>query len=452
MTSTLIEGATIITLDDADNIRSPGHILIEENCIRQVGPGTLPDPRRSAVTRVIDASGKIAMPGLVNGHVHLFQSFVRGLSDDRPLLQWLEEVVWPVFAHMTPEDVQLAAAIGLIENVRGGATAVIDNHYVHTDPACDDAVCEAAANIGLRYQLARGWADKNYHPALMESPGRIFSEMARLTQTWHGKENGRISVAYGPLIPWGCSDESMQRMTVLARRNGQRVHMHIAETQAEVALSLEQQGQRHVEWLAGLDALGPHFCLVHGVWLDDGEIDMVAESGAAMVHCPVSNMFLASGVPPIARLRQRGVAVALATDGQACNNGQEMIDLLKWTANLAKVHELDATALDGNDVLRMACQGGAQAFGAAGQWGSLQPGLKADLILLNTDSPRLAPGPDVRSTVVDFATSRDIDTMLVDGQLIMEDGRLTRVDEEDVLSRAREARANLLKRAGVTMA
>lgn len=452
MADTLLENGIVVTVNARSEVFSPGYIFIQGDRITEVGAGQMPEILRGRAGRVVDAAGKIIMPGLINAHVHVFQTFVRGLADDQPLLQWLENIVWPVFSHMTQEDVYLAALVGMIENIHGGATALIDNHYVHISPFSDDAVCRAAVNTGIRYQLARGWADTNYHAALMESPDRIFEEMARLHDTWHGQADGRLRVAFGPLIPWGCTDSSMLRMYALAQQWGTMIQMHTAETQAEVTMNVAARGKRHVQWLADLGILGPHFMLVHAVWLDEKEIEVVAKSGATVVHCPVSNMFLASGIAPVVELRRLGVPVGLATDGQACNNGQEMIDLLKWTANLHKVRSNDPLALSAEEILRMACMDGARAFGEPKLLGSLEAGKKADLILVDASASRMMSGLNPSSTVVNFATSNDVDTVIVNGEIIMEDKRLIQMDEDAVLAEARHARQRLLWRAGIISA
>jgi 5-methylthioadenosine/S-adenosylhomocysteine deaminase len=356
----------VVTVDDRGRVLDPGYLYIEGDRIAALGAGEAPDSLRAGASLMMDASRMAVMPGMVNAHTHLFQTFIRGLADDKPLLDWLAAAIWPVAHALTGEEAHLAAMVGLVENLRCGATAVIDHQYVHTDPANDDGVCRAAADTGVRLLLARGWADMDYPPPFIETPERIVAETTRLYERWNGQAGGRIRVEFGPLIPWGCSDETMRRTYALARQWGAGTHIHIAETRAEVEMNLQKRGSRHVEWLAALDTLGPDVQLVHSVWLDENELDTVARYGAVVVHCPVSNMYLASGVAPVPAMRERNIPVALATDGPGSNNSQDMLEVLKTTALLHKVSSLNAMVLLPEDVLWMACRGGAAAFGQPG--------------------------------------------------------------------------------------
>jgi 5-methylthioadenosine/S-adenosylhomocysteine deaminase len=449
--SILIENGAVVTVDDRQRILDPGYLLIEGDRIAEMGAGQAPAPLRTQAGSVLDASHMAVMPGMVNGHTHLFQTFVRGLADDKPLLDWLAAAIWPVAQALTEEEAYLAAMVGLVENLRGGATAVIDHQYVHTDPANDDGVCRAAADTGARLLLARGWADMDYPLPFMETPERIVAETTRIFDTWQDQAGGRIRVEFGPLIPWGCSDETMRRTHALAQAWGVGTHIHIAETQTEVDINLEKRGSRHVEWLASLDILGPDVQLVHSVWLDGSEIELVARGGAVVVHCPVSNMYLASGIAPVPQMRALGIPVALATDGPGSNNSQDMLEVLKTTALLHKVSSLDAMALLPEDVLWMACRDGAAAFGQPDLIGSLEVGKKADIVLVDLDTPRAMPVHRPASALVYNASAGEVDTVIVDGQILMRNREILCVDEKALLAEARAACARLFERAGVVI-
>jgi 5-methylthioadenosine/S-adenosylhomocysteine deaminase len=351
---------------------------------------------------------------------------------------------------MTEEDAYVAALLGFVENIRGGATSVIDHQYIHTEAGNDDGVCQAAVETGMRFMLARGWADTNYHPSLQETPDRIISETTRLYEKWHGNDNGRIQVEFGPLIPWGCTDQTMLTTYQLSQAWKTGTHIHVAEAQEEIRINLESRGMRHIEWLAELGILGPDVQLVHSVWLDDNEIDLISEHDAVVVHCPVSNMYLASGVARIPEMHRRGIPIALATDGPGSNNNQDMMEVLKTTALLHKVHNLDAMALLPEDVLWMACRGGAAAFGQADQIGSLEPGKKADIILVDLDTPLAMPVHRVPSALVYNLSARDVDTVVVDGVILMQNKEIRVLDEKAILESARITCADLFNRAGVT--
>ncbi len=448
MSSILIENGSIVTLDDQRTLHRRGYLCIEDDLITAVGPGDAPASMQKADI-VIDADLMAVMPGMINAHTHLFQTFIRGLADDKPLLEWLKTAIWPVASCLTEEEAYLAAMVGMVENIRGGSTSVIDHQYIHTEPGNDDGVCRAADESGLRFLLARGWADMDYHPSLMEDPQRIISETIRLRELWEGKGSGRIRVEFGPLIPWGCTDETMRRTDEISRAWGAGTHIHVAETHTEVAMNLAKRGSRHIEWLAEIDVLGPQMQLVHSIWLDDNEIDLIARHQAIVVHCPVSNMYLASGVARVPEMLRKGITVALGTDGPGSNNSQDMMELLKTTALLHKVDTLDATVLLPEDVLWMACRGGAVAFGMPDQIGSLEVGKKADVTLVDLDTPLAMPVHRVPSALVYNASTRDVDTVIVDGRPVMRNKEILFLDEKQLLSQARKACADLFTRAGV---
>ncbi|MFL7839307.1 MAG: amidohydrolase family protein [Candidatus Promineifilaceae bacterium] len=448
MSSLLIENGSVVTLDDEQTVYQKGFVFVEDDLITAVSPGDAPAQMQKADT-VIDANLMAIMPGMVNAHTHLFQTFIRGLADDKPLLDWLKTAIWPVASCLTEEEAYLAAMVGMVENIRGGATSVIDHQYIHTEPGNDDGVCRAADESGLRFLLARGWADMDYHPSLMEDPERIIGETIRLREVWHGYDNGRIRVEFGPLIPWGCSDDTMRRTHDISQQWGAGTHIHVAETHTEVEMNLEKRGNRHIQWLHDIGVLGPQMQLVHSIWLDESEIELIAEANAVVVHCPISNMYLASGVAPVPEMLKQGITIALGTDGPGSNNSQDMMELLKTTALLHKVNTLDATVLLPEDVLWMACRGGAVAFGMPDQIGSLEPGKKADLTLVDLDTPLAMPVHRIPSALVYNAGTRDVDTVIVNGRPLMRHKEILFLDEKALLARARQACVDLFARAGV---
>ncbi len=451
MSTILIENGTLVTIDDNRQIFNPGYVMIEAGRITAIGQGPAPAALHAKTKTIIDASLMAVMPGMVNAHTHLFQTFIRGLADDKPLLDWLAAAIWPVAKALTAEEAYLAAMLGFVENVRSGSTSVNDHHYVHTKPGNSDGVFRAAEESGVRFMMARGWTDMNYHEAFMETEVQIVKEMVRLRETWHGKHNNRLRLQFGPLIPWGCSDGIMLRTFKLAQEWGMGSHIHVAESKAEVEIDLKKRGKRHIEWLDWLGVLDSSVQLVHSVWLNDQELEMIAKQGAVVVHCPVANMYLASGVARVPEMRQKGIAVALGTDGPGSNNSQDMMELLKITALLHKVNTLDAMALLPEDVLHMACRGGAESFGLPDQIGSLEVGKKADVVLVDLNTPFAMPVHRVSSALVYNINAREVDTVIVAGEILMRRKKILFVDEEALLHKARQACDKLFKRAGVVV-
>jgi len=445
----LIVDAAVVTVDDDATILDPGWVHVVGDIIAAMGSGDAPRSVIDSAERVLDATGSALMPGMTNAHTHLFQTFFRGLADDKPLLDWLRQCIWPGAVHLDADAGHLAGLCGMVENLRTGATSVLDHHYVHVDPDLDDAVLRAADQSGMRYMLARGWADRNYPPEMQETPDQILAHTAGLRERWHGHDNDRLRIELAPLLPWGCTDDAMLETVAKTREWGAGTHIHIAESEEEVRLNVEERGTRHVEWLDELGLLGPDMQFAHSVWLDDNELDLIAASGASVVSCPVSNMFLASGVPRILDMRSRNINVALASDGPGSNNRQDMFEVLKTTVLLQKVHHLDAMALLPGDSLHMACRGGARAFGTTDSTGMIEVGRKADLVVVDLETIFVAPVHHVESALVFNASPANVTHVMVDGRLVIDDGTVTFVDEAELLAESRVAAARVFARAGV---
>ncbi len=453
MRTLLIRDGVVLPCDrDGGHALTPGYVWVQGERIAAVGAGDPPEGLRADADEVISAAGRVVLPGLVNAHTHLFQTFMRGLADDKPLLRWLEAAIWPGALAMTEEDFYLAALLGFSENLRCGATSVLSQHYIQTSTGNMDCVATAAERSGVRARLARGFADRDpYHPRLQETPETVLRETERLVRRWN-TPTSRVQVEFGPLIPWGCRGDTLQTISRLAREWGIGVHIHLGETQPEVQMSLDEFGVRPARWLADLGVLGEHWQLVHCVWLDDEEQDLIARAGSTIVHCPVSNMYLASGVPQVIDWRRRGIPIALATDGPGSNNSQDILEVLKATACLQKVDQLDATALLPRDVLEMGLWGGAQAMGLNGQIGRLAPGALADIILVDLRRLHISPVHSAASALVYNANGNDVDTVVVGGQVLVRDGRLTTIDEVGLIADCQRAAEKMCARAGIVRA
>jgi len=348
MTTTLIKNGFVFTMDAQLAVHAPGWVAVEGSRIQSVGAGESPENLLARAGRVIDARHMAVLPGLVNAHTHLSQTFMRGLGDDKPLLDWLKQIMWPLQAAMTPNDVKLASLLGLVENLHCGVTGVVQHHKITTSAEHVTATAQAAKEVGLRLRLARGWVDLG---DAAETPESIITQMRGLREQWHGQAGGRISVSFGPMVPWRCSDEMMRRTVALAREWGLATHIHVAEARDEIKMMQQRNGLRHIEWLDSLGLLGPDIQLVHCVQVNQAELDLIAASGATVVHCPVSNMYLASGAAPVRQMLNQQIPVALGTDGSASHNSQDILETMKTAALLAKVASGDATALLPGDIL-----------------------------------------------------------------------------------------------------
>jgi 5-methylthioadenosine/S-adenosylhomocysteine deaminase len=446
MSKILIKNGTVLTMDADDMMHTQGWVWVEGEQIADVGVGEAPQQLVAQAKRIIDATHMAVLPGMVNAHTHLSQTFLRGLGDDLPLLDWLRQVMWPIQAAFTTEDMRLASLLGLVENVRCGVTAVNQHHKLPA-PAMSDAALAAAQTVGLRFQLARGWVDLG---GAAENPDDVLIEMNRLVDTWHGAENGRLTISFGPIAPWRCSDASMQRFVAQAREWGVPTHIHVAEAIDEIEMLQKRTGYRHIEWLDALDALGPDVQLVHCVQINETEQELIVESGSVVVYCPTSNMYLASGIAPIPPLLRRGVPVALGTDGSASHNSQDVLETLKTAVLLAKVGSGDPTAMVPMDALRMVTTTGAKIMGRD-DIGQLAPGFKADITLVNLNKTHTVPVYRADSALVYNCNGPDVDTVMVNGRVLLDHGTLTMLDEAALLKECRQAAQRLLNRADVSV-
>ena len=455
----LIENGSLLSHDGATLAEIIGWLAIDGDRIVALGPGDAPDGWRQRAARVIDARHMAVLPGLINGHTHLSQTFLRGLADDRPLLRWLKEIIWPAQAAMTPEDQYLAALLGLVENVRCGVTTVIQHHKLPGREQVD-AACRAAAKVGVRMVLARGWVDLGSSGEPLES---ILAEMQWLHDKWHNFHAPHstlhallptIRIASGPLAPWRCCDDAMREITALARSWSVPTHIHVAETQDEIDLLFERCGRRHIEWLADLDCLGPDTQLVHAVHVTDAEIDLIAQAGATVVYCPTSNLYLASGAAPVRKMLDRGINIAIGADGSASNTSQDLLECAKVGALLAKHASGDAQALVAADAIRMMTIAGARLWGGEAEerrsgLGRLLPGAPADVVLVDLNNARCQPVHSVASALVYNASGPDVHTVIAGGEILLDAGRVTVLDEAALLEECRRAAGLMMKRAGI---
>ena len=429
---------------------NPGFVFIRGEKIELVGPGDPPHGITQNADQILDARGMAVIPGLINAHTHLFQTFLRGLADDKPLLRWLEAAIWPGGLAMTENDFYLSALLGFVENIKCGATSILDQDYVQTSANNMDMVAEAASKSGARVLLARGFADRDpYHPKFQEKTQQVLDQTERLVKAWNQKDGSRVRVEFGPLIPWGCKKETLQKIDQLAKDWDIGVHIHLSETRPEVQMSIDEYGVTPGRWLRDIGVLNERWQLVHCVWLEEDEMKMIADAGSVIVHCPVSNMYLASGIPAVTKWLQLGIPVALASDGPGSNNSQDMLEVLKFTACLQKIGTMEAMSMLPDSVLSMNYSGGMQAMGLSGKIGSLHPGALADITIVDLMRPHIAPVHSPQSALVYNANGNDVDTVIVNGKILMKGAKLTEIDEDRLVADCQKAAEDMLARAGI---
>ncbi|ELZ45192.1 amidohydrolase [Halorubrum distributum JCM 9100] len=408
----------------------------DEGTIRAVGsPSEVDEAVGGAAAETLDASGSLVIPGLVNAHTHVAMTLLRGYADDKPLDPWLREDIWPAEAELTPDDVEAGAELGAVEMIRSGTTAFADMYFAM------DRVADAVDRAGLRARLGHGVVTVGKDEADARAD---VEESLAVARELDGAADGRVRTAFMPHSLTTVGEEFLREGVAEAREAGIPIHLHANETTDEVEPIVEERGERPIAYAAEIDALGPDDFFAHGVHVDDSEVDRLAEAGTAVVHCPASNMKLASGMAPVQRLREAGVTVALGTDGAASNNDLDVFDEMRDAAMLGKLAADDASAVPAAAVVEMATAGGADALNLPG--GRIEAGAAADLTVVDLDAPHLTPVHDPVSHLAYAARGSDVRHTVCDGQVLMRDREVLTLDAEAVQERAANAARDLVER------
>jgi len=407
-------------------------LLIDQSAgeILEIGPDLA-----GTAAETLDATDSLVVPGLVNAHTHAAMTLLRGWADDKPLDRWLREDIWPAEAALTPEDVRAGTELGLLEMIRSGTTAFADMYFEVPEVV---AAIEAA---GLRARVGHGVVTVGKED---EAAQADLEEAVAVAREFDGAADGRIRTAVTPHSLTTVDEPSLREAAREARDAGVPIHLHANETREEVEPIVEARGVRPLAYADDLGLLGGDDFLAHGVHLDDDEIDLLARRGTAVVHCPASNMKLASGMAPVQRLLDAGATVALGTDGAASNNDLDMFDELRDAAMLGKLAADAADAVPASAALRMATANGADAVGLPG--GELRPGAAADLAVVDLDAPHLTPEHDPVSLLAYAARGSDVCHTVCDGRVLMRDREVETLDEERVIATASERAQSLRER------
>ena len=447
----LIKNGYVITMDRQRSILPNASITINDDKISGIfaDAGSIDGCK---ATKVIDAGGKFIYPGFISTHTHLFQVLLKGLGRDKPLFEWLDSSVRKAIWKIDGDCCYYAALTGCIEAIRTGTTTVLDYMYSHGVRGLDDYVMKAFEDIGIRGILGRGHTKtgdfpKEYACSYNETEDEFFKEVERLEAKY--RNSSRLDVALAPGIIWDLSDEGFKRTREMADKLKIPVTMHLVETGDDDKYTLEAKGMRTIPFLEKMGILGPDFIAVHCVHMTPEDIELFKKYDVKVSHNPVSNMILASGIAPVPEFLDAGITVSLAFDGAASNDTQDMLEVMKTTALQHKVFRRDASLVNAAQVLEMATLGGAKALGKEASIGSIEIGKKADIIFYNPMNSRSIPVNDPVSSLVYSSAQPNIEASIIDGKLIMENGRFINIDEEKILYKTQEAAVKLLAETGL---
>jgi 5-methylthioadenosine/S-adenosylhomocysteine deaminase len=424
----LIINATLLPLAAGPEMIQPGYVSIKNGVITALGAmADLADA--DTADTIIDGSGQLVMPGLVNTHTHAPMTLFRGMADDLPLMAWLHEHIFPAEAKsVNPEMVYWCTKLAAAEMILSGTTTVADGYFL------EDSVAEALTACGMRSVVAQGVID--FPAPGVPDPSRNVSTAADFIDRWQGKTD-LLAPAVFCHSPYTCSPETLKSAKEMARRKKVKLFVHLAETKAETDQIREQHGTTPVRYLENLGLLDKDTICVHCVWLEQEEIKILARSGAQVVTCPQSNMKLGAGIAPLKEMLDAGISVGLGTDSCASNNRLDMFFEMDMCAKLHKVKDLEPTAMPAAKVLEMTTLGGARVLGLEKNIGSLEVGKKADVILIDCRQPHLQPfyHPDL---LVYAANGGDVATAIIDGKLVMLKRKVLTFDVDEVMAKVRE--------------
>ena len=422
----LIINGLVLTMNSREQKFDPGFVAIKDDRIISLGPmANLSSPDMSE--KIIDVHGGIVMPGLINAHTHAAMTCFRGLADDLPLMTWLNEHIFPAEAGLDHDKVFYGALLACAEMILSGTTCFSDMYLF------EDAAAMAAKKAGIRAvvgEVLYDFPSPNYGPI---EKGFEYTEM--LIQKW--KDDPLVTIAVEPHSPYLCSPDLLKKASNLALNNHIPLIIHLSETESEVNQIQDRYGKTPVRHMADLGVLAPNLLACHCVVLTDEDIDLLGQFDVKVAHNPESNMKLASGVAPIPKLLEKGVCVSIGTDGCASNNNLDMFLEMDTAAKLHKVSTGDPTVMDAKTVLKMCTIDSARALGLSDSIGSLEPGKKADLIVIDTQKPHLTPMYHPESHLVYAARGSDVDSVIINGKIVMENRKILFMDIEKVMENVR---------------
>lgn len=433
----LIKNATVITLDADDRIFT-GDVLVVDDRIVAFDAATQADT-------VIDATGRVLLPGFVQTHIHLCQTLFRGAADDLALIDWLKQRIWPLEAAHTSASLRISAQLGIAELIRGGTTCALTMETVrHTDE-----VFRVVEESGFRATVGKCLMDagEDVPAALYEETEAAIAEAITLIERWHGQAQGRIRACFAPRFAVSCTRELLERVARLSRERQVLVHTHASENRDEIAFVEQNTGLRNIAYLHSVGLAAPHVVLAHCVWLNEMEMNLLQQTATKVAHCPSSNLKLGSGIAPVTELLQRGIGVSLGADGAPCNNRLDMFTEMRTAALLQKVQH-GPQAIPALTALKMATIEGARALSLDDEIGSIEIGKKADLTLLNLQQLHCTPQSDLVSTIVYAAQPSDVETVIIDGNVVMQQRSMLTLDETAIQHAAQEEFRKLCKYLG----
>ncbi len=443
MSQLTISHALVIPMN-AERHAFNGYVRVRGNTIVEIGPGS--PPELSSDEQLIDATGHALLPGLINAHTHLYQVLLRAVWEDLELMPWLKRI-YGAARVLRPEHFYAGTLLGCAEAIRSGVTTVCEHNFLNPGAECAFETLRAMQESGLRSVFARTIMDAGaiVPECTKETPDQAFRRIEELLAAHQNR--AKLTFMTGPNTPpINTTTALLKEIRRFADDQSIGISAHVAESRSVVDCVRREHGKQGVvEFLRQFGIPGSNSIFAHSVHISKDEIAILKETGSSVSHNPVSNMMLGDGVAPVVEMLRQGVNVALGTDGAASNHSQDLFDTMKVASLLQKVHHENAGIIEPYEVLRMATIGGAKALGLASVCGTIEAGKRADLILVDIDTLHNQPINDIFSQIVHCAKASDVQTVLVDGEVLMKDRVLTRLEDKKVLAEAKAANRNLME-------
>ncbi len=442
----LIENCTsLITVDKQRRVIKDGAVAIDDDKIVDVGK-TKDIKKKYRADDKIDASGKVAMPGLIDCHVHATEAILRGIEDGWTLLDWLEKRLWPMMGVIDEEIAALSAQFCCLEMLKSGTTCYLNTMVL---PYYNlDKLAGVVEKTGIKAALATLIDhESTLRPSNLMPPEKLIRDGLSVAKKWR-KKSDNIRIWFEAGIVEVCDAELYRQVTDAARRHNICMHQHWGEVRDDVKLIREKYGKSPMEFARDVGLVGPDVVLNHAVWFGDSDIEILAETGTNISHCPSSNMKLASGFARVPEMLDKGVNVALGCDEAPCNDCHDMVREMKMAALIHKGRLLSPTAVTAEQAIEMATINGAKAL-SFNDIGSIERGKKADIVLLDVNKPHMVPHRNLISNIVYSATGADVDTVVIDGKMVVEKGVVKTIDEQSVIEKVLELGEGIDKKAGV---
>jgi 5-methylthioadenosine/S-adenosylhomocysteine deaminase len=424
----IIKADSVLTMDRDLNVIKGGAVAVKGGKIAALGAEE--DILKDYISeKIIGGKGYVAFPGLVNTHTHSPMVYFRGLADDIPLKEWLENRIWPAEQMwLSPEFVSDAVELACLEMLKAGITVFNDMYFYGNE------IAAATKKMGMRAVVGAGILD--FPTKTAGTAEEYFANAESLISNWKGDEF--IIPCIAPHSAYTCGPETLRKAKAMSERFGIPLHIHLSETRWEVGEIISRHSKRPIEFLDSLGFLDESVVAAHCVWVEDAEIELLAKKKVNVSHCMESNLKLASGFAPVATMLSAGVKVTLGTDGAASNNDLNILSEMSTTAKVHKALANDPTVLNARSILLMATRWGAEALGLGSICGSIEEGKSADIVIADTNKPHLTPMYDIYSHIVYSMNSADVSTVIVNGRVVVDQGRLTTADESGIMCRAVE--------------